>query len=75
MIGNSRTSKMDDFVRLPNHSTVNWLSNRIRRPSYMPRFGYIAGDGTSGFGNRVPLTLNVLLNTHLYHYAVHLIMD
>ena len=55
MIGNSRTSTMDDFVRLPNHSTVNWFRNRIRRPSYMPRFGYIAvyGDGTSGFGNRI----------------------
>ena len=55
MIGNSRTSKMDDFVRLPNHSTVNWFCNHIRQPSYMPRFGYIAvyGDGTSGFGNRI----------------------
>ena len=55
VIVNSRTSTMDDFVRLPNHSTVNWFRNRIRRPSYMPRFGYIAvyGDGTSGFGNRI----------------------
>ena len=46
---------MDDFVRLPNHSTVNWFRNRIRRPSYIPRLGYIAvyGDGTSGFGNRI----------------------
>ena len=50
-----RRQCMDDFVRLPNHSTVNWFRNRIRRPSYMPRFGYIAvyGDGTSGFGNRI----------------------
>ena len=55
MIGNFRISTMDDFVRLPNHSTVNWLRNRIRQPSYMNRFGYIAvyGDGTSGIGNRI----------------------
>ena len=57
---------MDDFVRLPNHSTVNWFRNRIRRPSYMPRFGYIAvyGDGTSGFGNRIRRRKQSLLQNH-----------
>ena len=46
--GNSRTSAMDDFVRLPNHSMVNWFRNRATRPpSYMACLGYIAvyGDG------------------------------
>ena len=61
---------MDDFVRLPNHSTVNWFRNRIRRPSYMPRFGYIGvyGDGTSGFGNRIRRRKQSLI---LYVFSFH----